>query len=450
MERIHQPNDLILLLDNYLLESQSLHQSFEKAGYDCPVVVVNDDGFLPENAISAYGFFLGDFKDAPGVLGRPRYFNEIKVPDYWEISGNNKNGTVSDLYRERGKIFYTEPLHKRQVKVVDWKDERGIVRSSDHYNRYGAIYARTVFNAKGQRVNKSYFSAAGREIIVENYVTGDIILNDGGEVKFFRTKTDFVLYLFTKAGFWQSRIFYNSLSTPFLVSQRLSALSKRDVLFWQERSREDIPGNMQIIFRGQAARTEKVIVQNRRAYDKLAALGANKDMMQKLGFIYSFEKENHGRPEALICTNSDRIEQCEKIVSKLPGMRFSIAALTEMSPKLLGMERYDNVSLYPNVKTELLDRLFLSCDYYFDINHAGEIVSAVRRAFLHNHLIFAFQETAHNIDYAADRHIYAAADADAMIADVKAAMENESLRKEHLRRQHEAALAEEAEAYLHF
>lgn len=450
MERIYQSNDMILLLDNYLPESRSLHESFEKAGYDCPVVVINDDGFLPENAISAYGFFLGDFQHAPNGLGRPRYFNEIKVLDYWEISGNNKGGKVSDLSRERGKIFYAEPLHKRLVKVVDWYDERGVVRSSDHYNRYGAIYARTVFNAKGQRVNKSYFSAGGQEIIVENYVTGDIILNDGEEVKFFRTKTDFVLYLFTKAGFRQSRIFYNSLSTPFLVSQKLTAAEKRDVLFWQERSRDDIPGNMRIIFSGQASRTAKVMVQNRRAYDKLAALGANKDMMRKLGFIYSFEKENHGQRKALICTNSDNIEQCETIVARLPEMHFYIAALTEMSPKLLKMEAYDNVSLYPNVKMDILDGLFLACDYYFDINHSIEIVSAVRRAFLHNHLIFAFRETAHNLDYVAAEHIYAAADADAMLADVKAVLDEACLLKEHVKKQHRAALAEKADAYLQF
>ena len=65
---------------------------------------------------------------------------------------------------------------------MDWYDERGVVRSSDHYNRYGAIYGRTVFNAKGQKVNKTYFSADGREIIVENFVTGDIILNEGNEM----------------------------------------------------------------------------------------------------------------------------------------------------------------------------------------------------------------------------------------------------------------------------
>lgn len=200
MGRDNQSEQIVLLFDYYGQGSKDLHTSFKKAGYDFPAVVIEDDGFLPEDVISVFGFFLGDFREQENVPGKPRYFNQISVPDYWEISGNNSGGKVNDLSKERGRIFYAEPKHKRLVKVVDWYDDRGVVRSSDHYNRFGAVYARTAFNAKGQRVNKSYFSPAGQEIIVENYVTGDIILDDEGVVRIFRSKTDLVLYFFVKAG----------------------------------------------------------------------------------------------------------------------------------------------------------------------------------------------------------------------------------------------------------
>ncbi|MDE6891304.1 MAG: accessory Sec system glycosylation chaperone GtfB, partial [Lachnospiraceae bacterium] len=369
------------------------------------------------------------------------------VPDYWEISGNNNSGKVQDLSRERGRIFYAEPKHKRLVRVVDWYDERGIVRFSDHYNRYGAIYARTIFSEKGKRVNKSYFSPEGREIIVENFVTGDIILNEEKGVKIFHTKADFVLHFFVKAELKQKRIFFNSLSTPFFVSNKLGSSAKRDVLFWQESVNKDIPGNMQMIFNGQAARTATVMVQKKQSYDKLRTLGARRDMMHRLGFIYPFEKENGHMDEALICTNSDKIEHCTELVKALPQMHFHIAALTEMSSKLLSMEDYDNVSLYPGVKAGVLDELFVKCDYYFDINHEGEIVSAVRRAFLHNHLIFTFNETVHNRDYIAEEFIYPAGEAARMIADVQAAMTDEAAANKHLQKQREAAFAETVEKY---
>lgn len=352
------------------------------------------------------------------------------------------------MNQERGRIFYAEPKHKRQVKVVDWCDTRGIVRSSDHYNRYGALYARTTFNARGQKVNKTYFSVTGQEAIVENFVTGDIILNDGEEVKIFHTRTDFVLYFMEKAGYEKSRIFYNSLSYPFFVSQRLSQEKKEDILFWQEPVRDEIPGNMKVILEGNSTRTSQIMVQKREAYDKMLALGAPESMLRLLGFIHPFQKENHGKPEVLICTNSDRIEQCQKLVAALPELHFHITALTEMSSKLMSMGTYENVSLYPGVKMHILNELFESCDYYFDINHEGEIVSAVQSAFLHNQLIFAFQETMHNGVYVASEHVYRASEVEQMVSDVKAVLTNQTLRKEHLDMQREWALTERKEAYL--
>lgn len=443
-------NDIILLFDNYSMDSHNLHTSFKLAGYECPAAVIEDDGFLPDEVMSVYGFFLGDFRAVLGENARPRYFNEIVVPDYWEISGNNTVGKVCDLYRERGKIFYAEPKHKRLVRIVDWYDERGVVRSSDHYNRYGALYARTIFNAKGQKVNKSYFSPEGREVIVENYVTGDIILNEEDGIKIFRSKTEFVLYFFVKSGVKQSRIFFNSLSTPFFVSNRLSTRAKRDVLFWQEPIGTQIPGNMQSIFNGEAGRTAQVMVQKRQSYEKLLALGAPADKVHKLGYIYSFEKENRHRAEALICTNSDRIERCEEIVTALPKMHFHIAAITEMSSKLLSVGGYDNVSLYPGIKMDILDELFEKCDYYLDINHESEIVSAVYKAFLNDQLIFAFEETVHNRTYVAQEHIFQSKQAERLITDIQNAMADDSVMERYLQKQHEAAFVETEESYRKF
>ena len=122
MEKFIRADDIVLLLDNYSSYSHNLRYSFHKAGFRCPTAVIEDDGFLPEDVMSVYGFFLGNYKGEPGVSGRPRYFNQITIPDYWEISGNNNVGSIRDITRERGRIFYAEPKHKRLVKVVDWYD----------------------------------------------------------------------------------------------------------------------------------------------------------------------------------------------------------------------------------------------------------------------------------------------------------------------------------------
>lgn len=447
MENIDRTNDVILLFDTYSTESQDLHTSFKMTGQNYLAVVLQDDGFLPEDVISVYSYFLGDFENAEGSLGRPRYFNQITVPEYWEISGNNASGKIHDMNKERGRIFYAEPKNKRYVKVVDWLDDNGKVRSSDHYNCYGALYARTTFNANSQKVNKSFFSADGKEVIVENYVTGDIILNEGELVKIFHTKMDFILYFMEKVAKKDTRLFFNTLSTPFFVSQRMAPTVKKDILFWQEPARNDIPGNMKVILDGNSTRTERIMVQNEAAYNNLVALGASKDILHKLGYIYPIDRANMHRLEALICTNSDRIEKCAEIVEALPGMQFHIVALTEMSSKLMQMGEYENVNLYPTVKMDVLDGLFENCDFYLDINHEGEIVSAVKRAFLNNQLIFAFNETIHNRNYIATEHIFDSKHVNRMIADIQMIMMNPQLIEESLKLQHAAAMAEQTAAY---
>lgn len=442
-----ETDKVVLLFDNYLSDSENLHTSFKLAGKDYPVVVIEDDGFLPDDAISVFGFFLGDFRNAKGVPGKPKFFNQIEVPDYWEISGNNTSGKIHDLNKERGRIFYAQPAHKRLVKVVDWLDEKGVVRASDHYNKYGALYARTIFNGKGQKVNKAYFSAEGKEVLIENYVTRDIILNEDDVVKIFRSREEFVCYFLEKAGLKDCRIFFNTLSTSFFVSQRLKGDKKEDVLFWQEPERADIPGNMRIILEGNATRCTKIMVQKKAAFKKLLELGASPDILFGLGYIYPFKKENAHRPEVLICTNSDRIAQCQKLVEALPELHFYIVAITEMSSKLMSMDRYANVTLYPGVKIHIYEELLKKCDYYLDINHEGEILSAVQNAFLHNHLILGFKETLHNPTFVAQEHIFGMKDAEQMISCLKAVMADEKLMKEHLEMQHIAAQLESTQRY---
>ena len=69
------------------------------------------------------------------------------------------------------------------------------------------------------------------------------------------------------------------------------------------------------------------------------------------------------------------------------------------------------------------------------------------RAFLHNQLIFAFEETAHNREYTADAHVYPAEALEQMIADVKAVMNSREQMEHHLKLQLEDAMAEEKEVY---
>ena len=441
-------NQTVVLFDDYEMDSQNLHTSLLLAGYDFPVVVIEDDGFLPPEVSSIYEHYLGDYSKSPFAIGKPRYFNQIDVPDYWEISGDNRSGKIQDLNHIRGYIQYMEPKNKRLVKRVDWMDENGVIRSSDHYNQYGVLFARTYYNKSGKRVVKTFFSASGKDVITENYITGDIMLEADGVMHIFRSKTELVLKYFRDKGWESARILFNSLSTPFFVSESLPENGMQDILFWQEGPRPDVPGNMQIILEGRAARTNKIMVQKRRSYNRFLELGVPEDKIQPLGFIYPFMKTNEHVTEALICTNSDQVEQLETLVKALPQLRFHVAAITEMSQKLMRMGNYENVRLYPAAKESTFDTLFEKCDFYLDINHANEIVNAVSEAFLYNQLIFGFSNTIHNWDYVAPEHIYHTGETDKLIAELAACIEDYDLMEDHLYVQQQFAMAEDGYDFL--
>ena len=445
MEKARRLTDSILLLDDYGESSNMLHQSFRSAGFKEPVIVIEDNGFLPEDVISVYQYFCGDFRKSGKAPGKARFFNQIEVPDYWEISGNGSKGAVNDLQCERGRIFYAEPKHNRLVKVVDWMDKNGTVRFSDHYNRYGALYARTIFSKDAKRFCRVYFDTEGREVLVENFATQDIILNRNGKVYIFQNKTELTLYLLNELGLMESRVFFNSLSTPLFVSERMPEGRQEDVLFWQEDARDDIPGNMQMILSGQSRRTRAIYAQKKDSYHKLLQLGASEKILKPLGFVYHYTSKNTYQNNALICTNSDQIEKCEELITALPNMRFHIAAITEMSSKLTDLSRYENVTLYPGASIQKLDELFDRCDYYLDINHESEIVSAVKQAFLHNQLILGFGQTLHNKTFISNEHVFSGYQA--MAAFLKKIMGNETMIKKQLELQKKAAMSENVAAY---
>jgi accessory Sec system glycosyltransferase GtfB len=447
VERYIGSNQIILLFEEYTLKSQLLYESLRGADYSCIPFVIEENDFLPKEVFSIYDLITGDFEKR--FVRNPRFFNEIEAPDNWNISAGVKEryGHISYRHEEKGRIYYAESEKRFSVKAVEWYDKKGMPRFREHYNRYGINCARTFYDGEGKAISKSWLSAEGKEIVVENYVTGDIILNDDNIVKLFRTKIDLIVYCFNKYGIGQNRIFFNSLASPFEIANRLQSSGKRDVLFWQESIENEIPRGMQMILDGKAFRIGKIMVRKRDAYDKVLKFCEKREMIQELGYVYSFVKQNNHKLAALICTNSEAIEHCRELISAFPQMHFHIAALTLMSPNLMKLEEFNNVSLHPGVSMQKLDELFHSCDYYFDINYWNEIASAVYKAFIHNQLIFAFQETVHNREFVADAHIYSISEFESMVMDIKKIMENDGVMEQHLKMQREHAMVESKETY---
>ncbi|MEW4354188.1 accessory Sec system glycosylation chaperone GtfB [Streptococcus pneumoniae] len=406
---------MINLFDHYNQASWDLHFSLLKSGYTHPTVVIEDDGFLPEDVTSPYLFFTG-FADA---VGHPRYFNDIELPKFWEIQATNQQAEVYNFHEKKATIHYWAAGHNRLVQSVDWLDSKGRVRFVDRYNRFGYKFAQTSMDEEGVWLKTSYYDRDGKEVILENHVTGDLFLTYQGQNHIFHHKQEFIRFYLEEAGFTLDRIFYNSLATPFFVALSLETAG-RDVLFWQEPIIDGIPGNMQTLLEG-TNRETNILVQDQATYQDMLPLLSKEDRekVAYLGLQYPFKEKNDFVPEALILTNSDQIEQVETLIQALPELTIHIAALTEMSSKLMSLSRYANVRLYPSITVAKAQELLESTSIYLDINHHTEILSAVRAAFEYQSLIFAFENTLHDDRYIATNHRFSPEHSENLIASLK-------------------------------
>lgn len=410
---------MIQLFDVYNQESQDLHYSLTAAGLSDLTVVIEPDGFLPDGVVSPFTYYLGYDR------GKPLYFNQVPVPDFWEIAGNNQFGTINDLNQERAMIHFADGLQARLVKKVEWKTPAGRIFQVDHYNRFGACFAKTTFDASGQAIMTSYRNVDQKEVILENHVTGDILLTlEGQGLRHFSGRVAFIIDFLQGLKVNLDHLLFNTLSTSFLTSFHFPDKSGQDILVWQEPLHDDIPGNMQLILENDQLRAKTIIIPDYATYERALQLTDEKfhHKFSHLGYHYHFKRDNFVRPDALIVTNSDQLEQVEKIVESLPNVTFRIAAVTEMSSKLLDMLRYPNVVLYQNASPQKIQDLYQLSDIYLDINYGNELLQAVRQAFEHNQLVLAFEETAHNRRYTAPNHIFAKEAVDDMIHTIELAI----------------------------
>ena len=93
---------MLNLFDSYSRESQDLLHSLKEAGYNHTTVVLEPNGFLTDGVESPFIYFLGQ----EPLERRGRYFNEVKVPDFWEISGDNSMGRVTYYGQSKNLLPY--------------------------------------------------------------------------------------------------------------------------------------------------------------------------------------------------------------------------------------------------------------------------------------------------------------------------------------------------------
>ncbi|MCR8968379.1 accessory Sec system glycosylation chaperone GtfB [Facklamia sp. 7083-14-GEN3] len=432
---------MLNLFDNYSKDSRKLQETLWNAGFHHPTLVLDEQGDLPEGVFNIFHYFMGELTDGlerikKQGLGRPRYFNEIPIQKYWEIAGDNQSATIKDDYRLRAKIFYHYPHHLRQVKNVDWYDEQGNVRYIDSYNQFGRLYSQIIFNDKKEPLATSYYDLNGKEVVVENHVTKSLIISYKEKEYLFENRLRVILFLLSELNLWQEDMLFNSLHWSFMIANQRQGKAK-NFLFWQEGKRESLPGNMEVLLSSQT-HPGFVIIPNEPVYHQMVQLSPEEwqSKFYQAGYVYQYKQKAKSGKNILIFTNTDQIQDIREIIQALPQAHFHIAALTEMSSKLMQLDRFANVRLYPNVTPEQIDELWEECQIYLDINHANEILNAVEEAYLNQLLIFAFEELGHNMTYVAKEHRYKIMNVNGMVRQLESVLLDESKYFEALDKQH--------------
>lgn len=408
---------MIRLYDMYQETAKDLDFSLQVSGVDSPVIVINDNGFLPKGATSPYAYFCGINDQSQGTA---LYFNQVQVPEFWEITGNANQGEVFYYNQKKANIYYAHPKNQRLVQTVDWLDQSGKVRYTDHYNQYGWRFAQTSFSSNEEIIQKTYYNKNQQEVIVENIKTGGILLSFEDKLYTFKGRSDFIIFFLKHMEYDLSSILLNSLSTPLIVSLNLQEKGK-DVLFWQESLHNELPGNMQFILNNPSQRIKKIVIHEKETYQRALDLAPEdkQHYFVYLPYLYPKISSKKNINECLILTNSDQIEGLEMLLNELPDRTFHIAALTEMSQKLMKYQFRDNVHLYPNVTTQIVEQLLRQCSVYLDINYGSEIFSGVRQAYEHQLKIFAFNETVHQQRFVQPDHLFSRHQLDEMVKAIK-------------------------------
>ena len=397
---------MLNVFDTYSRESQDLLHSMQESGFTHPTVVLEPNGFLPDGVESPFLYFLGQ----PKGEKRGRYFNEVPVPDFWEISGDNSSGKVNYYGQEKARIAYHAASYKRIVESVEWLDDTGQVVMIERYDQYGRKIAVTTCDAQGHPLVTTYFEG-DTERLTENHQTGDLILTlEHQPMRIFKNRLDYFVFYLEYRGFNLDGLVYNTLATSFSLSLQLGnkGIKGRDVLVWQEPLHDSLPGNMQLILKSPEIRTKKIFIPQNATYHRALQLSAQGQHASfgPLGYLYDFKVKDDIRKDTFVLTNSDQIEALTYLVESLPDVTFRVAALTEMSASLLSMVRYPNVVLYQNISQERIQELLKISSIYLDINHYAEVQGIVRKAFEHQQVILAFSHTVHDRTYLAQANIF--------------------------------------------
>ncbi len=379
---------MVIVCSRYTEDTEQLLETIKNTGLNTEILVWKDDGFLPEGVQSPWGYAVSAQCRTKGEK-RDLFYAFLPVPDCWEIRAEGVNGAVFDMGCKKATIYFREPVEKRNVQRVEWEMENGWVYKTDYYDQYARKYASEFSGVDKTTESRVFYSDQNEEILVELPQKEVVQLLEHGKQKAcFHSYGQFLECMIREAGLGPKRALFIQKEEDF----ELLKLSK-------DREWEFV------LFSDQALLDRYIGMGGENGYE---FCGVPKTCPARAA-----------EGEALILTASDRLEGIDYLIDHLEGIRFHIAANTQVSDKIRRLADRKNVKIYPQVRPDVLEHLWETCGFYLDINHYREIHHAVRKALWHHLLLLGFEETVHNRKLFAKEHVFSSAEPEKMVQRIR-------------------------------
>ena len=400
---------MIILAKEYTDFIKRIKKTINNMGKSCSVCTLMPN--TDHDADDVFGFYDRYINDEniKSVHTKELYYAFIKLPEWWAVCADGINGAVYDNDVKKASIYFSEPIEKRNVRSVEWHDEENRVYRKDHYNKMGYKYC-TENLRSNKIIQREFYDSEGNLVVLEQVMSGTYTVFEKNNIKKVYTSfAELFKDIMTKAEISDKNI------VVFDVEELEKIYGLREeysVTFYLNDDKQ-----YEKFQKGEFKDKLRILCNDKNKSDWIAR---HTDCVCKSFYLYDKrEKNKSGIKKALIFTDSDQLEMIETLITGIPDLEFYIAAWTLMSDKLLQLQDYENVYLYPVVSEEKIKELFDLCDIYLDINHYNEVYDSTNLAVNNSMAVFAFENTVHRRDICLKKNIFETTDCDKMIGRIK-------------------------------
>lgn len=142
------------------------------------IIVLQDDGFLPEGVTSPYRIYVEE-NLCQKKKENPLFADLLEVPDLWEIRMHYDRAEIWDEGIKKARITYAEPIGNHCVANVQWTMPDGYVYKKDYYDKFGKLYCTDMIDYDGHMDVRTYFAKKKPVLMYQPGFDTYTLLRDG-------------------------------------------------------------------------------------------------------------------------------------------------------------------------------------------------------------------------------------------------------------------------------